>query len=123
MVAIIITCGSRENQVTAVTLAIQNFCAIIAFDDDDARSTWMVGAKTLPASRGSTTRPPSASCTCARRKNHPRDSNNNHTEFVSGGMIVESVQINHEENMPDPADDDDCENVPDTNSADDSENG
>ena len=81
------------------------------------------GTCTSHARRGYMRGPPSASCTCARRKNHPRDSNNNHTEFVSGGMIGESVQINHEENMPDPADDDDCENVPDTNSADDSENG
>jgi hypothetical protein len=44
-------------------------------------------------------------------------------EVMSDEMIEETVQINHEENLLDPADDDDCENVHDTNSAVDNENG
>ena len=46
MVTILVTHGSRENQVTAVSLAIQKFCAIIAFnlDEDAARTTWTKGS-------------------------------------------------------------------------------
>ena len=40
MVDILIFRGSRKKQVTAVTLAIQKFCAIVAYDDDAAGTTW-----------------------------------------------------------------------------------
>ena len=65
---------------------------------------------------------PYCGCGWHRCKNHHRDSNKNPMEVMSDEMIAETVQINHEENLLDPADDD-CENVHDTNSAVDNENG
>ena len=38
--AILIYRGSRKKQVTAVTIAIQTFCGIIAYDADAAGTTW-----------------------------------------------------------------------------------
>ena len=43
MVAILVYCGSSENQVTAVTLAFQKLCAIIAYNDADAIDTTWTG--------------------------------------------------------------------------------
>ena len=40
MVVILVYSGSRENQVTAVPLAIQKACAIIAYDAADTTWTW-----------------------------------------------------------------------------------
>jgi hypothetical protein len=43
LVAILVYCGSSENQVTAVTLAFQKLCAIIAYNDTAAEDTTWTG--------------------------------------------------------------------------------
>ena len=40
---ILVYCGSRQNQVTAGTIAIQKLCANIAYEDDAAADTKWVG--------------------------------------------------------------------------------
>ena len=68
MVAILITRGSRENQVTAVTLAIQRFCAIIAYNEDAECTTWteISRGEDITCEQRSTTRALSESCMYAR---------------------------------------------------------
>ena len=58
-----------------------------------------------------------------RRKNPPRDPNNNLEKTLTDVIAREAVQRNHEGKAPDPAENDDLEYLPDTNSTDDSKSG
>ena len=57
-----------------------------------------------------------------QRRKHPRDSNDSPVEGIhdmSDGVINKTALMDHEEDVPDPADED-PENVPDSNSTGDS---
>ena len=58
-----------------------------------------------------------------RRKNPPRDPNNNPEKTLTDVIAREAVQRNHEGKAPDPAENDDLEYLSDTNSTDDSKSG